>query len=191
MSEIPNATKSRSQDRELERLRKIYPLFKFEEDGLIENGSLSLVVETSFSAKSYMLISPRGTIGHESTLHLGHMHMEQTLGKELMELYPNLYIAAHAHKDGISIWVWVKRNERDAESVGDLKLISAHFHLCLAGWQEEAKKACQEGWFFCTGHGRAEAVEHLEFHHFAGRFCKQWGDEHPEILDRALRETYE
>ena len=63
-------------------------------------------------------------------------------------------------------------------------------HSALAALQIEAAQAKQQGWFFCTGHNRAEEQHDGQYFYFAGKYCKAWGDEHPDHRQAAAQERY-
>jgi hypothetical protein len=170
-------------EREFERLKMLYPLFQFEREGK------HLTVHTSKSSSFHPWLE-NGRIGHEAEQHLNHDHMVKSMSQSLMSLYPDLYISVYAGKDGAKAHVWMKRNDSDAEAIGSVDIVSPFIRITLKKWQKEAEQAKQKGWFFCSGHVRAEKHGDGDYFYFAGNYCKQWGDEHPESRKEAARETY-
>lgn len=174
--------------KELERLQKVYPLFKFSLEGKVLN------VQTS-KGSSFNPWMKNGRIEHEATMHLDRDHMQKSMSITLMKLYPDLYIHVYPSKNGCEVSVWVNRprdgESDDAESIGTLDICSNYLHRNLLHWQKESYLAKQEGWFFCSGHSRAEMKTEGHYFHFAGNYCKQWGEEHPADRLAAMRETYE
>jgi len=170
--------------KELERLKKAYPLFTF---CLDDNNYLTVVIG---KGSKYCTIIKDGHIDKVSTLYIDKDHMEASISRDLMLIYPDLYIHAYSNKTGLATYVWVQRNNRDHESIGAVSITDSDFHKKLSNWQVESKKAKQDSWFFCTGHQKAEPIGDYGFFHFAGKYCKGWGDEHPEAREAASRETY-
>ncbi len=170
---------------EFKRLQSIYPLFKFELDG-------SHLTVTFNEGSTFQPSINNGRLDHEATRYLDNAHMQKTISQDLMKIYPDLYISTYASKDGCFISVWVKRNNDDAESVGEhmLNLCSVELHNTLQKWQFEAKKAKQDNWFYCSGHCKAEPKSEYGYFYFAGRYCKQYGIENPNHKLEAGRETY-
>jgi hypothetical protein len=116
--------------------------------------------------------------------------MQKSMGHALMSIYPDLYIGIYAGKDGVMVSVWVKRERGDAEAIGTLDIVSGDLHPTLLKWQKEAEKSKQDGWFFCSGHVKAEPKSEWGYFHFAGNYCRQYGEENPESRRAAARETY-
>ncbi len=169
--------------REFERLKMLYPLFQFEFDGK------HLTVQTSGNS-SYHTTIENGRVDHDSMRHLDHDHMQKVMSQSLMELYPDLHISVYASKDGANASVWIDRDGRDAEAIGHVDILDVLLHPTLASWQKEALQAKQEGWFFCSGHTKAEPKAEWGYFHFAGNYCKRYGEENPESRKAAARETY-
>lgn len=178
-----------SQLRELLRLRKIYPLFEFEENTNKESVN-NLIINMSRGHSFHCSIGEGGKLDHEAELHLEHDHMEKSIGHEFMKRYPDLYISPYANRTGIMLSIWVKRDGRDAESIGSLDMLNPTLTETLDNLQKEAHAAKQEGMFFCSGHKRAEPKKDGWYFHFAGSYCKEYGDEHPEQRKEAARENY-
>ncbi len=185
---VTKTTVDQANVRELERFRQIYPMLKFELDGI------HLTVQMGANS-SYHTTMEQGRVDHESTMYIEKDNMQLTMSHSLMARYPDLYISINAGKDGCLASVWINRpNDKgeadDAEGMGHLDVVEADFHTTLRKWQKEAKKAKQKGWFFCTGHVRAEPMSEYGYFYFAGKFCKQYGIDNPEHNKMAGRETY-
>lgn len=130
---------------------------------------------------------------------LAEWHRQIATQERLMKMYPDLWIAVSEYVEGYSLFVWIKRiwpgstEERDAEAIrhtGALYLDDPSLHQTLAAAQEQAALAKQDGWFYCTGHGRAEKREEGHWFHFAGRFCVEYGKENPQARTAAGQERY-
>ena len=184
-TEIP---RTQGNQREFERFQRIYPLFKFEWQ---EGKTVNNVTVTFSKSHSYCFAIEYGRASKGTEDLLDREHSETSIEKALMQMYPDLYISAHIHRDGVMLGVWVNRNNDDAEAIGNLNLASPSSHTTLRKWQKESKTAKQKDYFFCSGHVRAEPKSDYGYYHFAGNYCKQWGDEHPEARRAAGRETYE
>jgi len=173
---------------EFDRLCRLYPLFKLSiqeyEDKEI------LVAEQSIGSSFSTRLSPQGIITNEGAKLLDRCHMQKSINTELMKQYPDLHIAAYPNRNGIKISAWVKRADRDAEGIGSIGLLALNLRDTLQDWQDEAQKAKQEGWFFCSGHNKAEPNTEYGYFYFAGKYCKQYGIEHPEHKSMAGRERY-
>jgi len=182
--DLQKLNKLNGDEREFERLKMLYPLFQFKKDG---EHCVAILSDTHFQ---HFTIE-NGRVENDIERSLDHEHMEKSMSQALMKLYPDLYISVFAGRDGALASVWVKRDGRDAEAVGSVDVISKDLHQTLQRWQEEAGKAKRRGWFFCTGHKRAEPESDYGYFYFAGSYCKQWGNEHPEHRVKAARETYE
>ena len=113
------------------------------------------------------------------------------MSQQLMKLYPDLYISVHTGKDGGDITVQVNRNGNDGEAIGEINLTSPDLHTLLSKWQDEALMAKRKGYFFCTGHVRHEKCHEGQYFHFAGNYCKEWGDQYPEERKAALNQNYD
>ena len=178
--------------KEVARLQKCYPLFKFtlDKEPLNDIDHVNnLEIQYSIGHSYYTpIVDGRLKYGE---LDLIKEHMEQTIANNLMELYHDLYFSLYTHRNGITISVWVKRDNRDCESVGQLDIISTDLHETLKRWQIEATRAKQTGWFFCSGHTKAEPKSEYGYFHFAGNYCKKYGDEHPDQRKEAGRQSYE
>jgi hypothetical protein len=99
--------------------------------------------------------------------------------KVFMDQYPNLYISEDGHA------VWVLRDGRDAESMG-YEVTKADY----SALNEEAGKALQEDWFYCSGCHTAKPRSEYSFFHFAGNYCKDCKEANPTRYVRAMSETY-
>lgn len=122
-------------------------------------------------------------------------HHTLTVERDLEARYPHLRISYATSRHGFRFSVWVKRDGRDHEAMAsDDEIPHLHdpaFHPRMEALEAEAAKATAPGWFFCSGHRRAEPVGEGRWHHFAGRYCETWGEEHPGQREAARRETYE
>lgn len=176
------------QLKELNRLRKIYPLFTFDEE--TKESVNNLIIGISSGHKFYCSLEEGGKLGREAESHLEHDHMEKSIRHEFMKRYPDLVVSPYANRNGIMLSIWVKRGERDAESIGSLDMLNPTLTETLDNLQLEAHSAKQEGMFFCSGHKRAEPKKDGWYFHFAGNYCKEYGDEHPEQRKEAAREIY-
>ena len=177
--------------RELERLQKCYPLFTFE---LEKNGINNLTVHYSKTNKLHTSIE-NGHLFKGSAEYLEHEHLQKSLSKAFMLRYPDLYISVYCSKDDCNVSVWVNRpNEQgeadDAESIDNISITNIYLHKWLADCQIEAKKAKQDGWFFCSGHKLAEPKEEYGYFYFAGNYCKKYGETNSEHRRMAARENY-
>jgi len=116
--------------------------------------------------------------------------MTATLNKTFRDQYPDLWISCYPAKDGITLSVWVRRDNRDHEAIGNVSITDLNLRATLEGWQTESHIAKQGGWFFCSGHVAAEPRTEYGYFHFAGNYCKKYGEENPESKREATRETY-
>jgi hypothetical protein len=173
---------------EFERLCKIYPLFKLSIKEIEGKDHLTADINDGSSFNCYL--TELGGLTRESQLTLDRDHMQESLRVELMLQYPDLYISVYANRKGLVASAWVKRNNKDDEAIGDIDILSMDFRDTMAKWQEEAEKSKQDGWFFCSGHQKAEPLGDDGYFHFAGRYCKKYGDEHPESRSAAMKENY-
>lgn len=175
---------------QVKRLQKLYPLFTFDLQGK--------VLTVNFSkTHSFAPWIKNGILDLDVIQTLNHEHMILSLNKSLMTLYPNLFISCYPSSNGINLTVWINRLYEDGtpnghEAVGSIcDITDINLHPTLFEWEIEAKLAKQDNWFFCTGHEKAEPKSKYGYFYFAGNYCKQWGDEHPEQRMNAARETYE
>lgn len=178
-------------NKELVRLRKIYPLFELKvSDKLsIEGGEiLEVIISRGHSFHSWL--TKRGRLDHESERMLDLEHCKKYVAEELHKQYPDLHSSPYIGRADLLVSVWADRDGRDAEAIGHIQLFAPNFREQMLQWQEEARIAKKEGWFFCSGHSRAEKREDGYWFHFAGSYCKQYGDENPEARRAAARETY-
>lgn len=171
---------------EFDRLCRLYPLFKL---SIYEDKEI-LTAEIGKGSSFSTHLSPNGIITNDGTQSLDHYHMQKSISVELMRLYPDLYISAYANRYCITIHAWVKRDNKDAEGIGEINLLAINFTDTMQNWQDEAEKSKQGGMFFCSGHKKAEAVLEYGYFYFAGKYCKRYGEEHPEHKSMADRETY-
>lgn len=125
------------------------------------------------------------------------MRKRTELEKEIMDIYPHLFVGEYGNY--ICLWVAIKYREltRDGTAIEnditvqgwidqDPKVLEK-----LAYYNEQAKQSKENGWFFCTAHKKAEPRENYGYFHFAGSYCKQYAEQHPEKLRAALEETYD
>lgn len=126
-------------------------------------------------------------------------HRQIATQERLMKMYPDLWISVWEGIHGYDVRVWIKRiwpgstEERDAEAIrhtGALYLDDPSLHQTLAAAQTQASLAKQDGWFYCTGHARAEKREEGAWFHFAGHHCKQYGEENLAARAAAAQEQY-
>lgn len=170
---------------ELERTRNLYPLFGIEYD---EGNDL---ITVQLSRNCSLCDKPaHGKFSWELMRQLDNEHMKKSIEKRLMEIYPDLHVSVHTHKNGIMVSLWVDRDGRDAEGMGELPLVELNFHEEMSKKQAHAEKSKQEDWFYCSGHGRAEPKSEYGYFYFAGRYCKKYGEENPEHRGAAGRERY-
>ena len=173
--------------REFVRIQQIYPLFKMERKGKY------LTVHTGRNS-SFCPWLVDGHLEHQDTLYLDHAYMERSMSNDLMKIYPDLFIHVYASKNGCQASVWINRLREgepdDAESIGELDILTPGLHTVLTKWQKEAAKAKQENWFFCSGHSKAEPMSKYGYFHFAGKYCKAFGDENPNSRKAAANENY-
>jgi hypothetical protein len=190
LNKISEANNMGTNEQEVNRLRKCYPLFTF--DYKKENeakGFNNLTINYSEGSAFHTSIKD-GRTDRELEQELDHKHLQALMSQDLMKLYPDLYVHIYADSNGCTVHVWVKRDGRDFESIGTLNVLDLDFHKTLTIWQKEALQAKQDGWFFCSGHLKAERKSDYGYFYFAGNYCKQWGDEHPNHRDMAAREDY-
>ena len=112
---------------------------------------------------------------------------ERMVFHAIVAAYPNLYPGIDSDLQVRSLWV--NRNGRDHESLDNSA--SGFSEEQLIVWNEEAGKALQDGWFFCSGHKRAEELKPGKWSYFAGNYCREYGIEHPDVLAMAKSERYD
>jgi hypothetical protein len=100
--------------------------------------------------------------------------------RELAEKYPNIYISEDMRA------VWVCRDGRDAEAMRNGELTNE----LLASLNDEAAKAKQDGWFYCSKCHTAKPRSEYGFFYFAGNYCKDCQTANPDLYRRAMAETY-
>jgi hypothetical protein len=174
---------------EIERLRRLYPLFKFEPNDYGLSLNLWDCKYNDNSSLCNILIDGRPRKGIEQTL--DNYHLRQTIANKLELQYPDLKISVYFNRTDINVSVWVKRDGKDRESIGSTDMLRSDFNQTMTGWQEQAAKAKLPDMFFCSGHCRAEHCHNGQFFHFAGNYCIQYGVENPQVLKDARNETYE
>jgi len=99
--------------------------------------------------------------------------------KELDAKYPNLYLASDCGA------VWVKRDNRDAEAIS-YNFVEAD----LAAFNEEAGKAIQPRWFYCSRCKTAKMRVEFAYFYFAGSYCVDCMNSNLPHYHEAMRETY-
>jgi hypothetical protein len=178
-------------NQELERLRKIYPLFKMEvsEKRSIEGNEI-LEVDMDRGHAFHPWLTKCGRLDHEAERHLDLEHCKKYVANQLKKQYPNLHISLYIGRADILVSVWVDRDDRGAEAIGHVQLFDANFKDTMTYWEQEAILAKQDGFFFCSGHKKAEPKSEYGYFHFAGEYCKKYGEENPKSRKAAARETY-
>jgi hypothetical protein len=181
------SVRERISEQDQERLRKVYPLLEFDFSNplcaIARYGDQSFGLDDNYSLREQKLTEWHQQIATETRLRV---------------LYPDLWISIYEGIHGYAVSVWVKRSTvtgawRDAEAFGQtgmLYLDDPALHPTLVRYQEQAALAKQDGWFLCSGHDRAEKREDGMWFHFAGKYCKQYGDEHPGKHAAARNENY-
>jgi hypothetical protein len=160
--------------RELERIKKQYPLFEFEIlDKLNDSGTETMRVSYSKGSSQCFWITKYGALPNDCYVNLNHEHMEKALAKQLEGKYPDLHFWIHGHKDGISVHVSVNRGDREGTGIGVIDLTNEKSHATMNYWQAEAVKSKKEGCFFCSGHQKAEPKEDYCYFYFMGSYCKK------------------
>ena len=171
-------------NQELERLKKLYSLF----DITLDKGRIK-VQKSSSNYQSFPLTSG-GRLDHQYVRELDHEHMCKSIAKKLMNQHPNLHIAVFPNRRDLNCSVWLNRDGRDGEAIGGALVSALDFQAILYVMDSEAEQALQPNWFFCTGHTRAHPGELYDYFYFAGRYCKDWAEAHPEHKEAALKENY-
>lgn len=180
------------------RLERLYPLLVL--DFLPENKygieAVRFRPRTRYPSSSWGCVIKQGRV--QDAHRLDDEHMKLKIADGLMLHYPHLFISASTTRDGVHLTAWT-RMEREHEGVtypdddtaiGSVALDDPELHATLQRWEVEATRAAAEGWFYCSGHGRAEQQHEGQWFHFAGRYCKTYGEEHPGQRQEAARETY-
>lgn len=135
---------------------------------------------------------------HTRERELTEWHQVIATAARLRERYPDLWVSVSESAQGYFVYVWIKRTwdsgrEGDAEAFrqpNTLYLDDPALHPTLIAYQEQAVLAKQNGWFFCTGHDRAEQEGEGFYGYFAGKFCKEYAEDHPEHRAAAAAERY-
>lgn len=172
-----------------ERLKQLlpaeYPLFNFEFDREKNNGRVWFGKKSRSANKDFTDFS--AAVEAE----FNREHLQLSLAKQMMELYPHMYIVVAVGRYDISLSVYVKWEDRDAGSIENgVLLTDQDLHERLGDWEREAAKASEEGWFFCSGHNRAEQLSEYDFFWFSSRYCKEFGKANPDFRHEAVTETY-
>jgi len=168
-------------DEMINEMKEKYPLFTCK--------AISANTIQVFMGRSCSTYSSGISETNKSTFDYEHMRLEAKNKWEAKYPYLSFYIAS----DFLPHAIWVKREGRDAEAIsyiiqGDQPymqdIILQHFNL-------EAKKAIQEGWFFCSNCNEAKLQSEYAYFHFAGSYCKECEAADPEAAERARNENYE
>ena len=177
--------------KELKRLRMIYPLFDIKvDDSLSIEENEILDVEISKGHAFHPWVTKQGRLDREAAAYLNSEHCKKHVATQLKVQYPNLHTSLYIGRADILVSVWVDRNDRDAEAIGHVQLYDPNFKDIMTHWEQEAALAKQDGFFFCSGHRKAEPKSEYGYFHFAGSYCKQYGEENPESRKAAARENY-
>lgn len=180
-----------SNKQEVERLKKLYPLFEFSIDEKLNiEGTESLTVQTSDNSSYHYWFDKYGHLPQEMLSTLDHRHMEKSIKYHLENRFPDLHIYIHAHKDGINVHTSVNNNGREGTGIGNINILSPEFNTIMANWNDDARMSKKDGFFYCSGHQRVEPQSNYGYFYFMGEYCKQYGEENPEHRKMAGRETY-
>jgi len=183
---------STPNEKEVARLQSIYPLFKFELGQYVKSEEDTQVLTVHIAnGHSFNPWIKQGRLDHLALRGLDQYHCSKSISVALMRLYPDLFISSYCGKDGVLLSVWINREGRDREAVGYIDITEPYLHGTLQTWQREASKAKQQGWFFCSGHIIAEPKSQYDYFHFAGNYCKQWGEQHPDQRRVAISQNYD
>lgn len=161
----------------LEQLKSKFPLFTF---ALHENGNYSVKYGTTsrcFSKDTYSLEA------------LTNWHALASTGQLLNWAYSNLRITVSSLSEGYVVNVWTLKDETGMVHP-KLLLGNPDLHNQLTKLNTEARMASADGWFYCSGHGRAERKVGNEYCWFAGKYCEEYGLENPQHRKDAESETY-
>ena len=125
-------------------------------------------------------------------LRLGEENKRQQKKFEFQSKYPFLHPYINSGSLQISS-LWVERNGRDAES---MPLPEDHVTWTYTEEEfkrhnEEARKANQKGWFYCSNCGMAKPESEYAYSHFAGKYCTKCKEEDPDSYKAAMNENYE
>ena len=174
---------------DLKRLKELYPLFSFE----LKN------ITVSSGTEPRLLISYKNRTMHEDPTRynlwqneITNWHAIESTANALMLRFPHLYISVAVFPTGIFLYVWIKRDDRSGEAFqhAPLMLGTSFTEESLCNMEKEAETSTPEGWFYCTGHSKAEVKGSGMYSWFAGSYCADYGKEHPKHLKEALAETY-
>lgn len=165
----------------IEEFHKMYPNVRYEE---MKNGTSILYGGIDTMNSSMQVSFPMA----ENTENLWKDESNR-IDKELeyRKLYPNLVLYINQKTLVISS-LWVLRGGSGDEAI---PLAGTATPKILKEANEQAGKALQPGWFYCTGHGRAEEMKPGGYFHFAGKYCAEYGIEHPDSLQGARNERYD
>lgn len=178
MSDKQQVLSRRSQD----IVTRKYPLFRFDFEK-------NRYARDSWS-KSFQVLND--SIAWQSSTIMTNEHGIESISEGLTKIYPHLRFYVLLGTAGADVKCWVVRNGRSGEGFSrDLPpLHDPELHIALTLCEQEAVKALQDGWFLCTGHNRAEQKQPGWYFHFAGEYCKEYGDANPKHRETAARETY-
>lgn len=171
----------------IQDLKRRWPLFEIVKDGKGYRIVFAPYKELG-SSSMYITEEYLNTPAAEKMLERNDIEHEQLrIDLKLQEMYPHLYFFVDSsYSKGLPDHIWVRRKNQGGEAIVSRGELS---HEVLAHWEEQARLATQNGWFFCTGHNRAEKGQRA-FFHFAGSYCEEYGNEHPEKRREAERESY-
>lgn len=119
-----------------------------------------------------------------------HYHCQASLAEKLDKQFPLLSVSAYVNRNGVIVYTSVRRDDRGREPLGSKDICDPELRKWLAWYAGQAELALQDNWFFCCGHNRAEPQGPGEYFWFAGRYCKEYGQENPDHLKKAKAETY-
>lgn len=85
---------------EFERLKKLYPLFKFE---WIEGNAVNNIRAEMLRGHSYCFAVKHGRLDNDTEMCLDKDHLQESISKAFMNLYPDLYISVHFNRLGVLI----------------------------------------------------------------------------------------
>jgi hypothetical protein len=170
----------------IDDLKRRWPLFDIIKDG---KGYRIIFAPYKELGSSSMYITEEYLASPESAKMLERNdieHKQLKVDLKLQERYPHLYFFVDtSYWRGLPDHIWVRRKNQGGEAI----VCREFSHEILGYWEEQARLATQDGWFFCTGHNRAEEGKRAWFH-FAGSYCEEYGKEHPEKRREAERESY-
>jgi hypothetical protein len=174
------------RDKERSRMEKLFPLFTFHwtED------------EKGHGCYAQMGRSKQYLSGDHRRMEeaLTTAHRLQSIEADLSKSYPSLIFLALESHASVRIDTWVKAKSSGGCGTGALSRLSLaqpDLHTILANLNAEAEKSLQDGWFYCSGHERAEPQDNYSYFYFTGKYCKEYAEANPSHQRAAGRETYE